>query len=485
VSGRPADIPGDPGGVVALGGSFTNAAENVAALQAALAGQHPGSWIGLSAGSYAGKLGDFRPHLGGLEGSLRATGGHLNGWSDKLTGYQSKNHGYQQQYDDLASQQSTAANSASTAKAKHDTAANQPRSLDPATHQHQESVLQRLRDTWHSAAKVLSDIESAIGDLVSLAEQLIQDFEHEAADVASAVRNEVHQLEHVIVAASAAVAAMVGSDVVGLIRDGESVVKRIGSDVERGAEEAGELLLHAGESAWKAEIQGLDYTYGAFVRPFLKDAGFALAVLQVGVLCVPVFGEIAEPFVDAANEVDSALLLGGDSLMASQQDLRKSGYDGRLLEKDAVGLGLAIIPGGKDAKAMLKTLKSDGRPLEKLAQIGRGMIPDVKKAKSGLKSADKETKDLGNIWKKDEPLKEKLAQVGKRTVTGKEGASNKKLAKESVKLAGRKAGDAVEERIKDTVKSAFDAPDPSTPPGPTEPFILPLPLPMPPVLVVP
>jgi hypothetical protein len=453
-----------------------------------LAGQLAGGWTGLSAGGYADKLGDFRPHLGGLEGSLRATGGHLNGWSDKLSTYRSTNHGYQQQYDDLASQRTAAATKATTAKATHDAAASQPRASDPATHQLQESVLDGLRDTWHAAAKALSDITSAIDDLVGLASQLLQDFEQDAADAANAVRKEVHQLEQVIVAAGAAAVAMVGSDVAGLIRDGESVVKRVTSDVERGAEEAGELLLHAGESALKAEVQGLDYAYGAFVRPFLVVAGTVLTAAQIVVLFVPVFGEIAEPFIDAANEADSALLLEGDSVMALQ---REKGYNGGLIASDAVGLGIALIPGGKDAKDMLKIVKGDGKPVGKLAQLARRMIPDVKQAKSGLKDAAPEIKDLGRIYHKDETLGAKLVQTGKRIVTGSDGTPTKEALKQTAKLAGHKAGDVVVEGAKDEAPDAIDhfvrgdPHTPPTPPPPTRPYILPLPLPLPPVLVVP
>jgi hypothetical protein len=471
VSVRPADIPGDPGGVVALGGSFANAADNVSALQGMLAGQLAGSWIGLSAGGYADKLGDFRPHLGGLEGSLRATGGHLNGWGDKLAAYQRTNHGYQQQFDDLASKQTTAASTAKTAKANHDAAANQPRSADPATHQHQESVLQGLRDTWHAAANALSDIETAIGDLVSLAGQLLQDFEHDAADVASAVRNEVHQLEQVIVAAGAAVVAMVGSDVAGLIREGESVVKRVASDVEHGAEEAGELLLHAGERAWKAEIQGLDYTYGAFVRPFLKDAGIFLAVVQIAVLVIPGVGEVAEPLIDVASAADSGLMLAGDSAMAAQHE---KGYDGDVLKGDLWGVGLSIVPGGKDVKGLAKIVGKDAKPAEKLVQIGKRLNPITYPVERFSKDIDRigDSQPIRRLLAGDsKPIKRLLAKTTHEKAWQGHAVDGQRLIDDPIAVK--------------SLKMALDPANPPTPPAPTEPYILPMPLPLPPVLVVP
>ncbi|MGH2874874.1 MAG: hypothetical protein ACRDLV_01350, partial [Solirubrobacteraceae bacterium] len=372
--------------------------------------------------------------------------GHLDGWSQKLAGYRSRNQSYQQGYDDLSNQRSVAVSSESEARTNHDTAANEPPSSDPTAQRQHESWVHHLFGIWNDATRVLNKIENEIGSLVNLAEQLFQEFEHEAAGVANAVRNDVDHLDHVLVAAGAAAATIVGSGVAGLIRDGESLASRVGSGVERDAEEAGEWVLHAGESAWNAELQGLDYTYGAFVRPFLKDAGVVLAFAQLAALAIPVFGELAEPFIDLVSLADSTAMLEGDAAMALQHE---RGYDASLLESDGVREALSLIPGGKDAKLVGKIFGKEAKPAEKLVQAVEHLKP-IERLSTRLSRIDH-----------SQPVKRLLSHLPSGKVAKSHG-----IDPWTVIDSAKTGADITNELL---------APDPPVPPAPSKPFILPLP----------
>jgi hypothetical protein len=208
----PANIPGDPGGLLALGGQLQSAAAGIAGVAGPLAAHELPDWAGAGGDAFRDSLGTFPSELSQVHGALDSAGTRIRSFAQDL-------ENYQYTAKSLASQIAEKNAELEAAKARADAAQSDVNAKqlahdlthDPVSLATARSALATAKSSLSSATAAVSSAGDEVSSLADRAEANFASYVRAAADAASDIERGISDVRSFVGGAEAKVSHLASS----------------------------------------------------------------------------------------------------------------------------------------------------------------------------------------------------------------------------------------------------------------------------------
>jgi hypothetical protein len=272
----PANIPGDPGGLLALGGQLQSAAAGIAGVAGPLAAHELPDWAGAGGDAFRDSLGTFPSELSQVHGALDSAGTRIRSFAQDL-------ENYQYTAKSLASQIAEKNAELEAAKARADAAQTDVNAKqlahdlthDPVSLATARSALATAKSSLSSATAAVSSAGDEVSALADRAEANFENYVRAAADAASDIERGISDVRSFVGGAEAKVSHLAhsfGHWLSHKTREGMHAVKTGIDDVGDGVEDAMDHPLKALEKVGGTALSVTKH-FGEGMLTNAKDIG--------------------------------------------------------------------------------------------------------------------------------------------------------------------------------------------------------------------